>query len=180
MAELVRRFAGAIFLIVGSIISIAISSWQYQIDDATSESNWKNYCDNYPTSMLRPISIKFNGRDDPSFCGFSDGITGYRLAVAIVTILFSIVIFFGIFDERKGMFSSGCWKLYSLWFLAAGLDLVSVLNGQAGCKDSLDSVGDCDNSVYGLTIAIDAIMCFIIAAYIASHTGGTACCILIV
>ena len=97
-----------------------------------------------------------------------------------MTILFSIVIFFGIFDERKGMFSSGCWKLYSLWFLAAGLDLVSVLNGQAGCKDSLDSVGDCDNSVYGLTIAIDAIMCFIIAAYIVSHTGGTACCILIV
>lgn len=59
MVELVRRFAGAIFLIVGSIISIAISSWQYQIDDggATSESNWKNYCDNYPTSMLRRKSF---------------------------------------------------------------------------------------------------------------------------
>lgn len=119
--------------------------------------------------------MKITGYDDPSYCGYSNGNTGWRLATAIVTLLFSVCIFLKIFDERPALLTSLYWALYSCWFLAAGLDVVAVANGQASCKDSFDAINGtatCDNSVYGITIAIDVAICIVIGIFVYFQVRG--------
>jgi preprotein translocase subunit SecG len=110
--------------------------------------------------------VKVTGADEYSYCGYSNGNTGYRLTVAIVMFFFSIVLFFNLLQERQLILNGCYWAQYSLWFLATGLDIVAVANGQAACKDSFTSGATCNNSVYGISIAIDIVICAILMVYI--------------
>lgn len=106
---------------------------------------------------------------EPSYCGYSTSNTGYRLAVALLTLFPSVAIFLRSFEERHAILSVIFWALYSLWFLAAGLDVVSLVNGQAACLDEFtvsNGTKNCDNSVYGTSIAVDVSICVVLGVFI--------------
>eukprot|EP01040_Poterioochromonas_malhamensis_P007679 gene7679-8292_t len=169
-----KRFASAITLLSASIISIGFSSWQFQYDTGDLKwfpESWDDICTSFPIDMLRPVVVGIKGSDDkPSYCGYSNANTGYRLAVALITLFFSVAIFFRVFEERPAILSASFWGLYSLWFLAAGLDVVSIANGQAACQEDEFTVSggtkECNNSIYGITIAIDAAICVVLGVFI--------------
>jgi len=165
-----KRFITGATLFSAAVISIGFSSWQFQNDDGgiSWTPSWNDICTSFPNDMLRPISVTIS--DKTSYCGYSNGNTGYRLTVAIITLIFSVGIFLQFFEERQMILNAIYWSLYSLWFLASGLDIVAVANGQAACNDSLTSLSGssstCSNSVYGISIAIDIAICFVIAGFI--------------
>ncbi len=84
-------------------------------------------------------------------------------------LFFSVAIFFRVFEERPAILSASFWGFYSLWFLAAGMDVMSIANGQAACQDQFTVSGgtkECNNSIYGITIAIDAAICVVLGVFI--------------
>ena len=106
------------------------------------------------------------GQDNSSYCGYSNGNTGYRLAIAIVMLLFSVASFLRLLEQHPAIFNACFWALYSLWFLAFGLDISALANGQSACKDVFDGYGTCNNSIYGVSIAIDVAIIMVLSVFL--------------
>jgi hypothetical protein len=53
--ENTKRYLKGILLFACGVISIGISSWQFQNDDngVSWGVNWTDYCNSYPQTMLR-------------------------------------------------------------------------------------------------------------------------------
>jgi hypothetical protein len=189
-----KHYSSGICLLAIAIISISFSSYQFKYDDNGNQwtPSWRDICNDSPGSMLRrklafstinfnhlPIllflafSVKISGQDKPSYCGYSNANTGYRLAIAILTLFFAISFFFDVYDNRPLLLSGIYFGAHSLWFFALGLDINSLANGQSYCKDDFTSIngGDvtCNNSVYGITISIDAGICAAIILHFFWH-----------
>jgi disulfide bond formation protein DsbB len=129
------------------------------------------------------FAIQQSSGDKFSYCGYSNANTGYRLTIAILTFIFSILLFLNVLQAHPYILNSCYWMLYSFWFLATGLDIVAIANGQTSCNDNIQKAvpsSTCDNSVYGVTIAVDVgvlvtvscLIYFLKAAASAGHSGG--------
>jgi len=166
----------AIVLFIASAVSIGVSGGQYQNDDGGVQwsPSWDTICDRWPQDMLRPFGLKLSGNNNFSYCGYSDAMTGYRLFAAIVTFLFSIYLLVDglvmkALQRNAAIHMSLYWVTFALWWLAGGFDILAVANGQRACQNGFQSFfsgSTCDNSVYGVSIAIDAVMLVILACLI--------------
>jgi hypothetical protein len=61
------------------------------------------------------------------------------------------------------------WICFAFWWLATGFDILAVANGQRSCENGFQDFfagSTCDNSVYGVSIAIDCVMVCILAGLI--------------
>jgi hypothetical protein len=170
------NFVLNILLLLGSLCSIAISSWQYQnfsgdvrvYDDDPSnphDSNWENnFCKGFPFKFLRPFATTFKdsgGSDTTFYCGYSDANTGYRFTVAILTVICTTLIIIKFLEDGLDTFSTVVLTI--LWFAVLVADCQAVANGQISCEKyfvdmqpAIDAT--CSNSVYGVSIAVTAIL----------------------
>eukprot|EP01040_Poterioochromonas_malhamensis_P014656 gene14656-16256_t len=168
--ELMKKFASAIILLIVSIISIGFSYLQLLVDE-NSQSYISSSGDDNPNNMLRSM----RGSADPSYCGSvaTEGYTTYRLMVALFTIFFSVTIFLRAFEERAAVLNLCFRVLYSLWFLAAGLDVAFVWNGRTFCIDQIAAGHECDFSFYGITIIVDVAACVLLCVFIYLQVVGS-------
>mmetsp|Transcript_19185 Transcript_19185/g.20798 ORF Transcript_19185/g.20798 Transcript_19185/m.20798 type:complete len:97 (-) Transcript_19185:171-461(-) len=79
-------------------------------------------------------------------------------------LLFSIATFLRLLEQHPAIFNACFWALYSLWFLAFGLDISALANGQSTCKDKFN--GTCNNSIYGVSIAIDVAIILVLSVFL--------------
>ena len=156
--------------IIGALCSIGISSWQFQSssEDYFGYGSFKdNVCDKFPYDYLRPFHIKFDGSDADFYCGFSDINTGFRLSIAILTILFLGFLLYlkRIRESDQPGFMTRMFHKFSvsfqilLWYAALVLDSAAIGTGQLACDESFsDDNSDCSGtSTYGVSIAVDLI-----------------------
>lgn len=115
------------------------------------------------------------GSADPSHCGSlaTEGYTTYRLMVALFTIFFSVTIFLRAFEERTAVLNLCFRVLYSLWFLATGLDVAFLWNGRTFCIDQIAAGDECDFSFYGITIIVDVAACVLLCVFIYLQVVGS-------
>lgn len=117
--------------------------------------------------------MKVSGYHQPSYCGYTKANTIYRLTIAIFTFFFSLSLFTEVYKSRPMVLNGFYFMFHSLWFLAAGLDIMGITNGQTTCVDTFEKANDnqvnCENSIYGITIAIDIIIFLLILFFTYCH-----------
>ena len=167
-------------LIVGSIVSIAISAWQNESDsnglDATYNGETGDFCDTYPYNYLRPNRFTYNSGGDRIYCGYGEGNTGYRLTVACCSFVSFVLLMFAFqmtFLQIETVRSS-IWLIFSiLWFTVTVADISSLANGSLACMEFASNYdgnmgAKCELTDYGITVAVDLMMSFlVITRYIA-------------
>ena len=107
------------------------------------------------------MNCKDCGSDSaPSYCGYPEGVTGFRLAVAIITVILAVLLFFKVWDNvpRAGYVILLINAIF--WFAAVVVDATILSNSTLACTNS-DFLGNgsefpCDNATYGQGLA-----CFI-------------------
>ena len=164
MSSAYKRYGLAAMLVACGLASIGISSWQFQVKDNgvdfTTES-LKEICSHFPYNWLRPFAFTIDNTSDSVYCGYSEGNTGYRLAIAILTIFGGI----GMAVDKEDAFQKiAYWGLFGssvLWYAATVIDIMALVQGSKGCTESWESEGTgitCDSSAYGITIALDFVL----------------------
>jgi hypothetical protein len=95
--------------------------------------------------------------------------TGFRLFIGLITLAVGAILMINVLEKFRHYAFMMDWMMSSFWLLAFGLDINAVWNGNESCNNNLKDVygGDCDNSVYGLSIAID--LCFLIMIGVAHY-----------
>lgn len=96
--------------------------------------------------------ITISGENDPSYCGYPEENTAYRLSIASFSILFGITYAFRIADENPNIFSAILFVVMIVWTAAVVVDSTTLANSTAACNDGwgdMDNV-DCDSSSYGM------------------------------
>jgi hypothetical protein len=64
-------------------------------------------------------------------------------------------------NERAATHVSLYWVVACLWLVMGGFDILSISNGQRSCEKGFQEIfpgSDCNNDIYGVTLAIDAAM----------------------
>ena len=128
----------------------------------------------HPTAL----SVTLKGLDaGPSYCGYSDGNSGYRLGLGCVTLIMGVLILLKIFDQRKNLQGFLYCAFFALWSAAFGIDVVAIANGQSSCVDAFHLLADetnviCNNSEYGISITVDMLIVFIVGILIYFFIGN--------
>ena len=154
-----------------SLVSIGISSWQYQ----SAESNYTFYdtsgnkvtnfvsgvCNAYPVEYARPWKIVCTPSycsGDYAYCGYGEGITGYRIAIAVIAFIASILIGMDIMG-KSGETPYVLAGLLVAWIGATASDCALLSNASASCASQMQlnsyQNSACSMSEYGVTIAVD-------------------------
>lgn len=160
----VKKKIFATLLVIISCVSIAISAWQYQVDDGDMDWNGESFtkaCKNYPLNYVRrkiiffpiiPLSqyhcffhlcfiisafqISRSGQDKPAYCGYGLANTAFRLAVACVTCILGALLPFDVMN--KGPSELLHWVFFVLgvfWFSATVSDCTVLVNSTEACVD---------------------------------------------
>jgi len=158
----------ATLLLIGGAVSVGVtaSQWVNVSGGVNWSPSWNSICDRAPQDILRPFGIQLSGNTNYSYCGYSDAITAVRFCAGGITILFALFLFFdglimNALRERAGAHLTMYWMIAALWWVAAGFDVYSVSTGQISCERGFMNLfpgSVCNNSVYGVSIAIDALM----------------------
>ena len=165
------KFAILGLMIGSSLVSIGISSWQYQ----SAEKNYTFYdengkvvtdfvsqvCNAYPVEYARPWKIICTPSycsGDYAYCGYSEGSTGYRIAIAIITVIVGALIglnFLGKNGENPYVLAT----LLAAWIGVTASDCALLSNASSSCSAqmqlSINKNNACSMSEYGITIAVD-------------------------
>ncbi len=110
----------------------------------------KKYCSKICTCTA--FSLNQDDLDGPVFCGYSPSVTGYRLAVAIITIIIGGLLFFKLWDNDDRMIT---WIILLInaifWFGATIVDCSTLANSTLSCNDKGFNGGyyNCNNARYG-------------------------------
>jgi hypothetical protein len=167
MFESLKPYFFTIMLVCGGIVSIAISSWQFQIDDkcnidwyngdGTPES-FTSLCNSFPYNWMRPFSVSYKD-DDSCACGYSKPNTGFRLALACITVLGGVWLY--MYKDKEDTKFITYWGLFAisiLWYSASVADIIALVQGGAACDNFSGSDLKCGTAQYGITIAVDVLM----------------------
>jgi hypothetical protein len=178
MFDALKPFLFTFLLISGGIVSIAFSSWQFQVKgdsdlqfiylQSGEKVDFDYVCNHFPFNWMRPFRVTADGLSS-SLCGFSEANTGFRLALACVTVLAGVWLVFHKNVENAKLYTY--WGLFAVmvfWLAASVADIIAVLQGGKSCQQGLAEYSDgflnCDTAEYGITIAIDILMCLIMFA----------------
>eukprot|EP01039_Chlorochromonas_danica_P008098 gene8102-8933_t len=154
----------AVLLVIISIVSIAISAWQYQVNDDDMDwggESFTNACKKFPFNYVRPFQISRSGEDKPAYCGYGLANTAFRLAVGCVTCILGALLPFDLLKEAPSELLY--WVFFVLtvfWFSAAVSDCTALVNSTEACVDWWEDTVtyhsySCENGIYGVTIAFD-------------------------
>eukprot|EP01039_Chlorochromonas_danica_P008099 gene8103-8934_t len=160
-----------VLLVIVSLASIAISAWQYQVDDGDMDwggESFTNACKKFPFNYVRPFQISRSGEDKPAYCGYGLANTAFRLAVGCVTCILGALLPFDVMD--KGPSELLYWVFFVLgvfWFSATVSDCTALVNSTEACvdwwEDTVSSASySCENDIYGVTIAVDFVASLIV------------------
>lgn len=93
-----------------------------------------------------------------SYCGYSVGHTTFRLFTAIVTLFVGIAAMIPTVPNQRWMF----FALAVLWPSAMAADCTAIVNAFPACEKWNSEA--CKSDIYGLTVAIDIVLCFLAVA----------------
>jgi hypothetical protein len=192
MLDKFKPYLFSILLIVVGGISIAISVWQYQVKGdgdlvftfypSGEEVNFEYLCNHFPYTWMRPFKLYSDGQGD-SVCGYSAANTGYRLALACLSIIAGIWMIFHTKIEGAMVYSYWfIWAMKIFWFAALLADIIAIIQGSKACNNGIAKYGggfDCGTAQYGITIALDALnfiimfYCWRMAAHQLEHAEKT-------
>ena len=180
-------------IILVSIVSIGVSSWQFQ----SSDDDYYNLgafndaiCDNYPYKYLRPFSLSIPNDDTQYFCGWSEMNTGFRLFVSCYSVTsLGVLLYLQKMREQETQPPGFCTRLFArfnitflilLWYAATCIDCGNLSQAELACKDRFVDENNCDDcscggtSVYGTTVGIDLMCLFplIVVTFCKGESGG--------
>lgn len=105
-----------------------------------------------------------NSNCNPVFCGYSKGNTGYRLAVAIMTLFLGVIMIFKVLEKDEKIKYFTLLLHMVIWFSVFVADSAQLSSATQACSEKyffFINGSKCDNSKYGITIAIDIAICFV-------------------
>ena len=166
-----------------AVISIAFSSWQTQgnegdfkvVADAIPNFKWwDSVCDATPYQYLSPFKFTFNlagkSYDNPAYCPWPLGNTTFRLIVGCLYLVFGISLYWDTAFTR--VFASPLLFLFALlWYSSFVVDAQSLTASTEACTNgfgdgTISSIKGltiiCNNTHYGITVAIDLILFFLV------------------
>ncbi len=94
------------------------------------------------------FSVQCDGCSARSYCGYTTANTGFRLAVAILTIILAVLMFFKVFKDNEMLLYFILLVHAVLWFAASMADAVSLTNATMACTDGFDD-STCYPEIYG-------------------------------
>jgi len=168
---------------VTTIISIGFSAWQTESDpgsfkiigDLQPNFNWKDqYCTATPYQYLSPFQFTFNvggvSYNKPAYCPWPLGNTTFRFIVASFYLVFNVGVFWDTAFSRT--LASPLFFLFALlWYSAFVVDSQSLTASTEACTNGFGSgtisaysglTLICDNTTYGVTVAIDLLLFFLV------------------
>ena len=169
---------------ITTVISIGFSAWQTKnsvgsfktIGDMMPNFNWNDsVCTATPYVYLSPFQFTFswNGKsyNTPSYCPWPVGNTTFRLIVGTVYLIFNVSVFWETAFSRT--FASPLLFLFALlWYSSFVVDAQSLTASTQACTNGFGkgtvftSLADftlvCDNTSYGVTVALDLLMFFLV------------------
>jgi len=189
-----------ILFIAISAISIGTTAWLYPSTSGGLQvyqvgNNKVSFCEAYPYTYLRPIRFTWNTDGQATTnCGWSVGVTSYRIAAAIVTIVMTFAYILALCGTEWLLLLLPYELVFYiflsvLWFTVSVVDITTLCNAALSCTDLADNLNKyfnfaqstgslkCDLAIYGVTVAVDLAIAIIVtircitAIYYGSSTG---------
>ena len=163
-----------VFVIILTIIEIALSAWLMQMNQgdmtmvnaAGSPIDWaKDFCGGIPIKLLVPFSFTYSEGDfkssKSSYCGWSPTNSIFRLIVSIFAIITLMLLFF----KTSFSYIARTWIiiLTILYFTIFVLDAAANYIGLTSCTSNFqgtvfyrsDITINCDSSYYSMHVFFD-------------------------
>jgi hypothetical protein len=94
--------------------------------------------------------LQCDGCPARSYCGYTTANTGFRLAVAILTIILAVAMYFKAFADYEMLLYFILLIHAALWFAASMADAVSLTNATMACNSGGGfSNSTCYPNIYG-------------------------------
>eukprot|EP01035_Chromulina_nebulosa_P034173 gene34173-45829_t len=166
-----RSISLAFFIVSAGISSIGVSTWQFRVVDngiyfynkyTLASESLSTICSSFPYEYLRPFSLEY--LSDTAYCGYGTSNTSFRLALAIVTVIFGVLMATPVLKERPNLTSLTLFFISILWYSATVADSTAYINAAEACNDSFGNQSGvtCNGTNYGITVALDVLVSIII------------------
>ena len=112
--------------------------------------------------------------DSNPYCGYGEDNTAFRLSVGCVTIIVGCLMPFNVLNSMPKVIYWTLFSLAVLWYSVTVADCTALVNSTGACNDAYSDISgvECENSVYGVTIAIDFVLSLaVMSIWILNMTG---------
>eukprot|EP01036_Dinobryon_divergens_P036142 gene36142-46991_t len=168
-----RSVSLAVFIISAGLSSIGVSTWQYSVVDngitfensSGSTESLSTICSTFPYEYLRPFSVAYSSdMSDNAYCGYGTSNTAFRLALAIATVIFGVLMATPVLKGSPNLTSFTLFFISILWYSATVADSTAFINGTEACNDGWGTISGvtCNGANYGITVALDVMVSIII------------------
>lgn len=109
------------------------------------------YCISYIIAAFSVVVSSSN-----AYCGYGTSNTAFRLALAIATVIFGVLMATPVLKERPNLTSLTLFAISILWYSATVADSTAYINAAEACNDSFgkQSGVTCNGTSYGITVTL--------------------------